>query len=127
MDYGVYDIKDLSDDKIESLISQNQSFIINGFENKYRKNVVSTVVKVLKEKDLKYRIIQKGRFLAPFAAAGTAALPLTLNPVVPLALVAGAAAGAVAMGAQHIVTYKADYEIIKSSNEISLRYLKGKP
>jgi hypothetical protein len=113
MDINVYALSDISDDKIDQLISSKQSFTLTGVS--HMKKAVATLERKIERKGLKCRIYTKGRA----ATVGAAAIPF--SPTVIGGWLAGAA-----IGVHNLATFNPDYEIAKKpiSKELEISYKK---
>ena len=103
MDYNVYSIDRVPDEKIKSIISEKQSFVIEGISRTMMPEAVHNLEKIIEGLGFKCRVYTKGRL----ASVGMAAIPI--NPTV----FAGWAAG-IGIGIHNLVTYNPDYEIAKN-------------
>src|SRR5579859_4007826 len=108
MDYGVYSIKSVSDEKIISLIDAKQSFVLEGINRLNMGDAIKTVEKVLNAKGLKYRTYTKGRA----AIMSAAAIPASEGVAGAVSLIGWVAAAGI--GVHRLVTWNADYEIAKN-------------
>lgn len=104
MDYSVYSIKTVPNEKIAELIDKRQSFVLEDIATLNMSEAVSTIEKAIESKGLKCRVYTKGR------AATMAAAAIPISP----AVIGGWAAG-IAMGIHNLATWDPDYEIAKNA------------
>lgn len=103
MDYNVYSIDKVENEKIKSLINDKQSFVIEGISRTMMQEAVHKIESLIESNGFKCRVYTKGRL----ASVGMAAIPV--SPTV----LAGWAAG-IGIGIHNMVTYNPDYEIAKN-------------
>lgn len=103
MDYGVYSINEITDEKISNIIEQRQSFVLSDIPRTNMGEAVKAVEKLIEEKGLKCRIYTKARVATMVGLAST-------NPFTALA----GLTSAVGIGIHNAVTWNPDYEIAKN-------------
>lgn len=103
MDINVYSIKQVSNEKISSLINTKSSFVLEDIDRLNIGEAVESLEKIIESKKMSCRVYSKGR------AATVAAIALPISPAV-----LGGWAAAVAIGAHNLATWNPDYEIAKN-------------
>lgn len=103
MDTSVYSIKQTPDEKIDSLIKQRQSFVLEDIDRLNMSEAVASMEKLIESSGMRCRVYSKGRA----ASMAAAAIPT------PVTVISGWAS-AIAIGAHNIVTWNPDYEIAKN-------------
>lgn len=111
MDISVFKIKDISNQKINDLLSTKQSFVLEDIDRLNMGEAIKTVEKMIDSMGLKCRTYTKGR-----------AATLAAELAVPLFGWAAAAA----MGVHNLVTWNPDYEIAKNmiTGSLTITYKK---
>ena len=104
MDYSVYSINTVSNEKVAELIDQRKSFVLEDVGRLNMTEAVATLEKVIESKGLKCQVYTKGRMATMAAAA------IPISPTV----IGGWAAG-IAMGIHNLATWNPDYEIAKNA------------
>ena len=69
MDYSVYSINTVSNEKVAELIDQRKSFVLEDVGRLNMTEAVATLEKVIESKGLKCRVYTKGRMATMAAAA----------------------------------------------------------
>ncbi|AZQ12300.1 hypothetical protein [Shewanella khirikhana] len=103
MDIGVYSLKSISDEKIDTLIGERKSFVLEDIARLNLGEAVKTVERMIESKGLKCRVYTKGR------SATVAAAAIPVSPTV-----IGGWASAIGIGIHNLATWNPDYEIAKN-------------
>ncbi|WFP49699.1 hypothetical protein PL263_16555 [Methylomonas sp. EFPC3] len=103
MDTGVFSIKSISDEKIDSLINERKSFVLEDIPRIHFGEAVKAIEKEIESKGLKCRVYTKGR------SATVAAAAIPISPTV-----IGGWASAIGIGIHNLATWDPDYEIAKN-------------
>jgi hypothetical protein len=103
MDFGVYSIKNVSNELITGLIDNRGSFVLENIDRLNMGEAVEMLEKLIESKGLSCRIYTKGR------AATVAAAAIPVSPTV-----IGGWASALAIGVHNLATWNPDYEIAKN-------------
>lgn len=103
MEYGIYSIKTVSNEKINDLITRRVSFVLENIDRLNLGEAVEMVEKLVEAKGLSCRVYTKGR------AATVAAAAIPVSPTV-----IGGWASALAIGVHNLATWNPDYEIAKN-------------
>lgn len=115
MDFSVYSIKTVSDEKITSLIDNKSSFVLEDIDRLNMGEAVRTVERLIESKGLSCRVYTKGRA----ATVGAAAIPISPTVI-------GGWASAIGIGIHNIATWNPDYEIAKNlaTGTLTVKYKK---
>ena len=116
MDYKAYDIDEVSDDKINTMIQNGESFFLKNCERKFMQEIARKIESIVETNGIKCSILTKGRVIA----AGASAI---VNPLVAIAAAYG-------ILGHRLVTSNAEYVIKKNfltrTVEVTYREKKGK-
>ncbi|WP_294765220.1 hypothetical protein [uncultured Rhodoferax sp.] len=99
MDYSVYSINAISNEKVGELLDQRKSFVLEDIARLNMVEAVETIEKAIESRGLKCRVYTKGRAAS---LVGELAVPMV-----------GWAAAA-AMGIHNLMTWNPDYELAKN-------------
>jgi hypothetical protein len=115
VDLNVYSFNSVSDKEFLDLISQRESFVLEGIQRTNMGEAVRKVEMLIESRGLKCRVYLKGR------SATVAAVAM---PVSPLAI--GGWLSGIAIGIHNIATWNPDYEIAKNlaTGTLTLSYKK---
>lgn len=103
MDFGVYSIKSVSNQTIETMIEKRGDFVLENIDRLNLGEAVATLEKLIESQGLSCRVYTKGR------AATVAAAAIPISPTV-----IGGWVSALAIGAHNLATWNPDYEIAKN-------------